>query len=69
MKAERAPDFVWAGRSVFRCRWCGDRFERVEDVASVIRHEQEVHEVNAAASRVSSILGPDGLPLVVSSER
>ena len=68
MKAERAPDFVWAGRPVFRCRWCGDRFERVEDVASVIRHEQEAH-AQSGVPRVSPILGPDGLPLVVSSER
>jgi hypothetical protein len=59
---EREPDFCWYGRPVYRCRECGDKYERVENLESVLRHEEEVH---GGAVRQSSILGADGKPLTV----
>jgi hypothetical protein len=59
--AERAPDFLWSGRPVYRCRLCP--YERVENLAAVLQHEGEHHQPPAA--RTSSILGQDGAPLKV----
>lgn len=58
----RRPDFYWAGRPVYRCRECGKRYERVENLAAVLEHETRDHGVPA---RVSPILGPSGEQLVV----
>lgn len=58
----RAPDFHWYGRPVFRCRFCGEKYERVENLDSVLKHEEELHGV----IRMSPILGADGKPLTVS---
>lgn len=61
---ERLPDFQWSGRPVFRCSLgCGDRFERVDDVAAVLEHEATMHPTNI--NRESLILGPDGRPAQV----
>lgn len=66
----REPDFLWQGtRPVFRCRFCGDHFERVENLEAVLKHEREAHgEKNVAAIRTSRILGEDGNPLQVEEE-
>jgi len=62
MAQGREPDFLWYGRPVFRCRECGDKYERVENLEAVLRHEEETHGVVA---RPSPILGTDGKPLTV----
>ncbi len=62
---ERAPDFLWSGRPVYRCRVCGDRYERVENLAAVLEHEAEQH---GSAIQPSRILGVDGKPLLVREE-
>ncbi len=59
---EREPDFLWYGRPVYRCQVCGDKFERVENLESVLKHEAEEH---GGAVRPSPILGADGKPLLV----
>lgn len=59
---ERKPDFHWNGRPVYRCQICGPRYERVENRASVLKHETEVH---GSMIRPSRILGTDGEPLLV----
>jgi hypothetical protein len=59
---QRQPDFLWSGLPVFRCRLCGDQYERVNDLASVEDHERTQHPTNA---RVSQVLGPGGKPLIV----
>jgi len=58
----REPDFLWSGRPVYRCRECGDKYERVENLVSVLKHEEERHGL---LPRPSSILGADGKPLTV----
>lgn len=60
--SERQPDFFWAGLPVYRCRLCGDRYERVSNLAAVLDHEATQHPTNA---RVSQVLGPGGQPLIV----
>lgn len=37
----RSPDFHWKGRPVFRCTREGCRYERVENLEAVLRHEQD----------------------------
>jgi hypothetical protein len=64
-KVTRAPDFTWNGRDVYRCRECGDRFERVDNLEAVLEHEAEAHAPAPPASRTSRILGSDGDPLQV----
>lgn len=59
---ERPPDFFWAGQPVWRCRLCGDQYERVSNLAAVEDHERTQHPTNA---RVSQVLGPGGKPLIV----
>jgi hypothetical protein len=59
---ERQPDFVWSGQPVYRCRLCGDQYERVSNLAAVLDHEATQHPTNA---RVSQVLGPGGKPLIV----
>lgn len=62
----RQPDFVWSGQPVYRChQGCGDRFERINDVAEVLEHERTMHPTNTN-DRPSLILGADGRPLKVS---
>jgi hypothetical protein len=62
----RQPDFVWGGRPVYRChQGCGDRFERIDDLAAVEDHERTFHPTNTSA-RPSLILGADGRPLTSS---
>jgi hypothetical protein len=64
----REPDFHWGGRPVYRCQLgCGDRFERVENLEAVLRHEEEAH-ASSRSVRMSSILGADGQPLQVVEE-
>jgi hypothetical protein len=65
----REPDFLWQGtRPVYRCRFCGDHFERVEDLDAVLKHEQEVHAEKESPVRTSRILGEDGNPLQVEED-
>ena len=59
---EREPDFIWSGQPVYRCRLCGDQYERVANLAAVLDHEATQHPTNA---RVSQVLGPGGKPLIV----
>jgi hypothetical protein len=59
---ERAPDFLWSGEPVYRCRVCGDRYERRGNLESVLKHEAEEH---GPTVRPSAILGTDGKPLTV----
>ena len=59
---EREPDLLWSGRPVYRCQICGPRYERVENLASVLDHEREAHGLTIRPSR---ILGTDGEPLLV----
>lgn len=59
---ERQPDFIWGGQPVFQCRFCGERYQRINDLAAVLNHEKTDHPTN---SRVSEVLGPDGRPLIV----
>lgn len=61
-EAERKPDFLWAGRPVYRCRVCR-RYERIENLAAVLEHES-----SHFAKRESSIVGADGKPLIVDVE-
>ena len=63
--SERAPDFLWAGRPVYRCRVCGDRFELMENLGGVLRHEAEIHAATPLTVRESPILGPRGETLMV----
>ena len=56
----RAPDVHWAGRPVYRCQRCP--YERVENLAAVLRHEAEAHK---PAVRESQILGPAGETMLV----
>ena len=58
----RPPAYVWGGRPVWRCRFCGERYSRVEDLDAVLRHEAEAHQETV---RQSEILGPDGQPFHV----
>lgn len=58
----RQPDLVWAGQPVYRCRLCGEQYERVANLAAVLDHERTQHPTNA---RVSQVLGPGGQPLIV----
>ena len=58
----RAPDFLWSGRPVYRCQVCGEKYERLENLDAVLRHEEEAH---GAGIRVSAILGADGNPLTI----
>lgn len=60
----REPDFLWAGRPVYRCRK-GCNYERVEGLEAVLRHEVEAHATPAPVERQSSILGPNGETVVV----
>jgi hypothetical protein len=60
---ERAPDFLWNGRPVYRCRIC-QRYERIENLAAVERHEVEAH-TKAPEVRESRIVGLDGQPLQI----
>lgn len=64
-EAMREPDFLWGGRPVYRCRTCGDRFERLEDLPAVLQHEAEAHAAPAPIVRESPILGPGGETLMV----
>lgn len=66
--AERAPDFLWYGRPVFRCRFCGRRYERVENLEAVLEHERDAHAQETRELRESHILGTDGNPLLVAEE-
>jgi uncharacterized protein YbaR (Trm112 family) len=66
-QAEREPDFYWSGHPVFRCRSCGRRYERVENLPAVLEHEAEAHP-KIVAVRESRILGHDGKPLQVAEE-
>lgn len=48
---KREPDFMWAGQPVYRCkRGCGEKFERIEDLAAVIRHEETMHPARTAGA-------------------
>lgn len=58
----REPDFHWNGRPVFRCKVCGSRYERVENLAAVLAHEAEAHGPTVRESR---ILGPDGQAVLI----
>lgn len=62
---ERAPAFFWSGRPVYRCRVCGDGFERIENLAAVLQHEADVHAMPPPVVRESPILGPRGETLMV----
>ncbi len=62
----RAPDFVWGGQPVYRCRVCG-RYERVGNLEAVERHEVEAH-TKAPEVRESRIVGTDGQPLLVAAQ-
>lgn len=59
---ERAPDFYWSGKPVFRCRECP--YERVENLEAILEHEQG----HQAPARTSAILGSDGAPLQVTGD-
>jgi hypothetical protein len=63
----REPDFRWSGRPVYRCRFCGAHYERVENLPAVLEHEAEAHP-QIRAVRESRILGHDGKPLEVAEE-
>jgi hypothetical protein len=65
MMPQREADSVWNGMPVFRCRICGPRFERVNNLPAVLEHEAEKHAMPAPTVRESSILGPDGQPMLV----
>ena len=58
----RKPDYMWNGLPVYRCRWCGDKYERVDKLDAVEAHEKEQH---GPYLRPSAILGADGEPLTV----
>lgn len=63
MTAQREPHHEHYGRPVYRCVECGDRYERVGNLAAVVRHEREAHGIGVAPGRESAfILGPDGEP-------
>lgn len=62
---EREPAFHWNGRPVYRCAVCGDRYERVGNLAAVLEHEAKEHAPRAPILRASRILGADGEPLMV----
>jgi hypothetical protein len=72
----RAPHHQYFGRPVFRCRWCKQRYERVDNLQAVLEHEQLVHgtaaeEEDDPAPRVREsalILGPDGNPALVADD-
>ena len=57
MTEAREPAFYWSGLPVYRCRYCGDRFERVDNLKAVLDHEAALHPVRV---RTSPILGPEG---------
>ena len=61
----REPAFYWSGRPVYRCRVCDDKYERVENLDSVLKHEAEQH---GGSMRPSAILGADGKPMSVEEE-
>lgn len=65
---ERAPHHMYYGRPVYRCRVCAQRYERVDNLAAVLRHEAEAHPEPPPPPvlvRESPILGPDGKPVLV----
>lgn len=63
VEIDREPSHFYYGKPVWRCGYCGHRFERVDDLRAVQRHEQEEHAPAQPEPRVSSsILGPDGRP-------
>ena len=62
----REPDYLWSGQPVYRCSVCGDRYERVDDLESVLEHEAEAHPTFV---RPSPILGTDGRALLVEETR
>jgi hypothetical protein len=64
---EREPDFYWSGHPVFRCRFCGRKYERVANLPAVLGHEAEAHP-KIVAVRESRVLGHDGKPLQVAEE-
>lgn len=59
---ERAPDFYWSGQPVYRCRTCGDHYERVGNLAAVLNHEAQFHAPTVCES---PIVGPRGETLMV----
>lgn len=61
----RKPNFFWSGRPVYRCQYCGDHYERVENPEAVIQHEAEMH---GNTFRESPILAPGGEPAMVAVE-
>lgn len=67
---ERAPHHTYYGRPVYRCRVCAQRYERVDNLAAVLRHEAEAHPEPPPPPvlvRESPILGPDGKPVLVAT--
>lgn len=65
MTEAREPAFYWSGLPVYRCRYCGDRFERVDNLKAVLDHEAALHPVRI---RTSPILGPEGEAVEVIEE-
>lgn len=64
---ERQPDFIWGGQPVFECHLgCGDRFQRIGDLAAVVDHEKTAHPTNLRVSE--QLLGEDGRPLIVRTD-
>lgn len=66
-QAKREPAFQWGGLPVYRCAHYGPscRFERLNDLAAVERHEAEKHAPPAAVVRESPIVGPSGERVLV----
>jgi hypothetical protein len=61
--SERAPDFYWDGRAVYRCGKCP--YERVENLAAILEHEADVHGI---VVRETTIIGLDDKPLLVEEQ-
>lgn len=65
---ERAQDLTWNGLPVYRCRWCGPAFERVNRLHIVLEHEAKAHAQPEPVTRESLILDPSGAPFQVAQE-